>query len=103
MRLLTFLAGAAAGYVLGTRSGRESYEQMKAKVLELWEDPRTQEKLGKLGDTVTSAAPGSQAADREPSGTPPASGSGPAHRAEEGDGVDSSNTSATRRPSDDDD
>ncbi|MEE1619977.1 YtxH domain-containing protein [Zafaria sp. Z1313] len=57
MRILTFLAGAAAGYILGTRSGRESYEKMKAKALELWEDPRTQEKIGEVGSVIKEKAP----------------------------------------------
>lgn len=32
--------GLAAGYVLGTRAGRERYEWMKAKATGVWEDPR---------------------------------------------------------------
>jgi len=57
MRIFTFLAGAAAGYIFGTRSGRESYDKMKVKARELWEDPRTQEKLNNLGETIKEKAP----------------------------------------------
>jgi|GEM_PF-291476 hypothetical protein len=32
--------GLGVGYVLGTRAGRERYDQMKAKVTEVWESPR---------------------------------------------------------------
>ncbi|MCU1409960.1 MAG: protoporphyrinogen oxidase [Rhodoglobus sp.] len=39
-RILVLAVGVAIGYVLGTRDGRARYDQMKAKVTELWEDPR---------------------------------------------------------------
>ena len=42
---LKLLAGFAAGYVLGTRAGRERYDQLVAKAQGLWRDPRTQEKV----------------------------------------------------------
>jgi hypothetical protein len=57
MRIFTFLAGAAAGYIFGTRSGRESYDKMKVSARDLWEDPRTQEKLSGLGETLKQKAP----------------------------------------------
>ena len=43
---LAFLAGGAAGYVLGTREGRQRYEQIKNKAEHLWNDPTVQEKVG---------------------------------------------------------
>lgn len=39
-RLIMLALGLAAGYVLGTRAGRERYEWMKAKATGVWEDPR---------------------------------------------------------------
>ncbi|MVO84297.1 YtxH domain-containing protein [Streptomyces sp. p1417] len=36
---LTFVAGLALGYVLGTRAGRERYEQMKKSVREVSQNP----------------------------------------------------------------
>lgn len=39
---LTFLAGMAAGYVLGTRAGRGSYEKIKASAKELWNNDAVQ-------------------------------------------------------------
>jgi hypothetical protein len=39
-RLLMLAAGVGIGYVLGTRAGRERYDEMKAKATALWEDPR---------------------------------------------------------------
>lgn len=41
---LAVLAGAAAGYVLGTRAGRERYEQIKDGAQRLWQDPRVKQK-----------------------------------------------------------
>lgn len=39
-RIFMLAVGVAVGYVLGTRDGRARYDQMKAKVTQLWEDPR---------------------------------------------------------------
>ncbi|MFD4029200.1 YtxH domain-containing protein [Streptomyces sp. NPDC058637] len=36
---LTFIAGVALGYVLGTRAGRERYEQLKKSAQRLSENP----------------------------------------------------------------
>ncbi|MGW5371159.1 YtxH domain-containing protein [Streptomyces sp. NPDC004009] len=36
---LTFIAGAALGYVLGTRAGRERYEQLKKAARRFAENP----------------------------------------------------------------
>lgn len=40
---LIFLAGLAVGYVLGTRAGRSSYEDIKASVKSLWAKDVVQE------------------------------------------------------------
>jgi cell division septum initiation protein DivIVA len=39
---MTFAVGAATGYVLGTRAGRERYEQMKRMVKQCLESPQAQ-------------------------------------------------------------
>ncbi|WP_228977573.1 YtxH domain-containing protein [Streptomyces sp. DH12] len=36
---ITFAVGAAVGYVLGTRAGRERYEQLRASARRLSENP----------------------------------------------------------------
>ncbi|MEV0490824.1 YtxH domain-containing protein [Streptomyces atratus] len=36
---LTFIAGLALGYVLGTRAGRERYEQLKTSAREFAQNP----------------------------------------------------------------
>lgn len=41
---LAVLAGMGAGYVLGTRAGRQRYEQIMGTARRLWEDPRVTEK-----------------------------------------------------------
>ncbi len=45
MRKLPLLVGAAIGYVLGTRAGRERYDQIAEKASKLWGDPRVQQKV----------------------------------------------------------
>lgn len=53
---LVLLAGAAAGYVLGTRAGRERYEQIKDRATRLWNNPKVQDKVSGAEDAVTDAA-----------------------------------------------
>jgi hypothetical protein len=42
---LQLLVGLAAGYVLGSRAGRERYEQIKRVAVKLWTDPNVQAKV----------------------------------------------------------
>jgi hypothetical protein len=53
---LMLLAGAAVGYVFGTRAGRERYEQLKQKAMETWHDPRVQEKVSEAEHFVSDTA-----------------------------------------------
>lgn len=53
---LTFLVGIGAGYVLGTRAGRERYDQMAAKAQQLWRNPRVQERSGQAQQLVKEKA-----------------------------------------------
>jgi hypothetical protein len=39
MKVLTFAVGLAAGYVLGTRAGRESYEQLVQRARQVANSP----------------------------------------------------------------
>ena len=50
MKKLTLLAGFGAGYVLGTRAGREQYEKIADTAQSLWKDPRVQEKADQAQD-----------------------------------------------------
>lgn len=55
---ILFVAGAALGYVVGTRRGRRDYETVKRKASELWLDPRVQNAATKAGDFVEDNVPG---------------------------------------------
>ena len=43
---LMFLGGLAAGFVLGSRAGREKYEEIRANAKKVWEHPPVQEAAG---------------------------------------------------------
>lgn len=58
---LVFAAGMAAGYVLGARAGRASYEQIKVKANDLWNSPKVQDKVSQASETVKAKAPEVQA------------------------------------------
>jgi hypothetical protein len=45
---LTFVLGLGAGYVLGTRAGKERYEQIRAAANRLQENPAIQSAAGVL-------------------------------------------------------
>lgn len=47
--------GLAAGYVLGTRAGRERYEQIKAQAAKVWNLDPVQEQVGKVTDFAKSS------------------------------------------------
>ena len=50
---LLFLGGLAAGFVLGTRAGREKYEELKATALKIKESPTVQEAAGVVQEQAT--------------------------------------------------
>ena len=54
---ILLVVGVGIGYVLGTRAGREKYEQMKAAVDKLWNDPRVQKQVDNAQDFVKDKAP----------------------------------------------
>jgi hypothetical protein len=54
---LTLLVGGAVGYVLGSRAGRERYEQIKQQAEGLWNNPKVQEKATQAQDLVKEKAP----------------------------------------------
>jgi hypothetical protein len=51
------VVGMAAGYVLGTRDGRERYEQIKSQADRLWNDPKVQKNVAQAQDVVKDKAP----------------------------------------------
>lgn len=46
---IVFVAGAAAGYVLGARAGRKRYEQIAAAASRFWQTQPVQEVAGAVG------------------------------------------------------
>lgn len=47
---LLFAAGVGLGYVLGTRAGRQRYEQMKAAAEKVWNSPGIQKQVKTVED-----------------------------------------------------
>jgi hypothetical protein len=54
---ILFVAGLGLGYVLGTRAGREKYEQLKTAALKFWNDPRVQRQVDAAESFVKDKAP----------------------------------------------
>ncbi|QDW28500.1 hypothetical protein FFF93_000865 [Arthrobacter sp. KBS0702] len=54
---LLFGTGLAAGYVLGSRSGRAAYEKLKARAAGLWESQPVQDKVAAAAEAVKEKAP----------------------------------------------
>ncbi len=54
---ILFAAGLAVGYVLGTRAGRERYEELKRAATSFWNDPRVQHRVDQVEDFVTETVP----------------------------------------------
>lgn len=57
MKKLMVLAAGGVGYVLGTRAGRERYEQIKNTAMRVKDDPRVQEKAHQAADMAREKAP----------------------------------------------
>lgn len=54
---ILFVFGLAVGYVLGTRAGRERYEQIRAGAEKVWQDPRVQKQVSTVEGFVKDHAP----------------------------------------------
>jgi hypothetical protein len=90
-----FIGGLAAGFILGSRAGREKYEEIRANAKKVWEHPTVQEAAGvaqaqanklytegkdkinhsKLGEKLHSASTTSTPADELTTSTNTVSGS----------------------------
>ncbi|GGS48278.1 hypothetical protein GCM10010156_03820 [Planobispora rosea] len=53
MYRVMFCAGLAVGYVMGTRAGRERYEQIKRMAQRVTDNPSVQEAAGLVGAQVS--------------------------------------------------
>jgi len=66
VKAMTFIAGAAVGYVLGTKAGRERYEQIVSGARNLKEQPvvaQAQARAKEFVDTGTKAVKSKLGAD----------------------------------------
>ena len=54
---LLLLVGVGVGYVLGSRAGRERYEEIKAAAGRLWNDPRVQRQVKQAEGFAKDKAP----------------------------------------------
>ena len=50
------IVGIAAGYVLGSRAGRERYDQIKTQWLKVWNTEPVQKQVGKITEVTKTAA-----------------------------------------------
>lgn len=54
---LLFGTGVAAGFILGSRSGRAAYEKIKARAAALWDSKPVQDKVAAATEAVKEKAP----------------------------------------------
>ena len=57
LKRLAFVAGFGAGFVVGSASGRKSFESLRDTALSTWNDPKVQEKVSEGSDWVKSEVP----------------------------------------------
>ncbi|MBD8079897.1 hypothetical protein [Cellulosimicrobium arenosum] len=53
---IALVVGIGIGYVLGTRAGRERFEQIRGKAEELWHSEDVQSAVGSAQEKVTAVA-----------------------------------------------
>ena len=63
---LLFGAGLAAGYVLGSRSGRAAYEKLKSRTTDLWHSKPVQDKLTAAAERSRTRRPRSPSSSAKP-------------------------------------
>jgi hypothetical protein len=57
MGKVSFVLGAAAGYILGAKAGQKRYEQIKGRATQLWSSDSVQAKVETARQTVMDQAP----------------------------------------------
>ncbi|WP_424347039.1 hypothetical protein [Kocuria sp. CH-021] len=57
IKRLIFVTGFGVGFVVGSASGRKSYEALKQNAVKTWQDPKVQEKVSEGTDWVKSEVP----------------------------------------------
>jgi hypothetical protein len=95
---ILFATGLAVGYVLGTRAGREKYDQLMRAARGFWNDPRVQRRVDQVEEFVREKAP--EVAEFVTDNAKKVVGRAPAATSTRGGGASSSaRTSAAKRPS----
>ncbi len=54
---ILFVTGLAAGYVLGTKAGRERYDEIRKAARKVWADPRVKQQVDNVEGFVKDKAP----------------------------------------------
>jgi len=54
---IMFVLGAAAGYVVGTRTGRQGYERLKTQAKNFWQNPKVQNTVSQAEDFAREKLP----------------------------------------------
>jgi hypothetical protein len=54
---IIFVLGVAAGYVAGTRVGRQGYENLKKQASQLWQSPQVQKSVSTAGELARDKIP----------------------------------------------
>ena len=54
---LVLLAGIGIGFVLGSRAGRQSYENLKRQATNMWNDPKVQDGIDTAREQIEEKAP----------------------------------------------
>jgi hypothetical protein len=54
---ILFLVGLSVGYVLGTKAGRERYEQIRRRAKGVWQSDPVQRQVDRAGEFVRERAP----------------------------------------------
>ncbi|WP_058954429.1 hypothetical protein [Kocuria rhizophila] len=57
IKRLAFVAGFGIGFVVGSASGRKSYESLRESAINTWNDPKVQAKVSEGTDWVKSEVP----------------------------------------------
>ena len=57
IKRLAFVAGFGIGFVVGSASGRKSYESLRETAINTWNDPKVQDKVSESTDWVKAEVP----------------------------------------------
>ena len=57
IKRLAFVAGFGVGFIVGSASGRKSYESLRETAINTWNDPKVQDKVSEGTDWVKAEVP----------------------------------------------